>query len=340
MDQRLLTPLSALETSLNALVHSLTSTTTFIGAPKAARDLVAADDTLTDALIELKRHQDNYVEILNLRSEKERLQKRLRQTVLTCRDLRDEIGRIHPSILDDTDDEEDEQPTSVDYETLLAFATRIGKHNVVARQLAEKEAQRSYVEAKKKRYEDQQPTLITITTENDTLKTNGHHIVEQPNRVPNGPPVDTRTPGQTVQTQEAAARIDTIRDIQSQARAYSTAPYPASEYLRLGELGKLQIERENNGEEFVDAAVEAMVRDSELGGQARQGFSVPVSGSVPEPENLSQDDRPTRPRESGEQPTTQHQAVTVPAPAPRREAQPRPQIDLDFPEEEDDEEDG
>jgi hypothetical protein len=55
----------------------------------------------------------------------------------TCGELRNEIRAIHPSVLEDSSEDED-----VDYKTLLSFARRIGKHNIRAAREAEEDLTR------------------------------------------------------------------------------------------------------------------------------------------------------------------------------------------------------
>jgi hypothetical protein len=53
----------------------------------------------------------------------------------TCGELRNEIRTIHPSVLEDSSEDED-----VDYKTLLSFARRISKHNIRAAREAEEDS--------------------------------------------------------------------------------------------------------------------------------------------------------------------------------------------------------
>ncbi|KAK5937052.1 hypothetical protein PMZ80_010592 [Knufia obscura] len=306
MDQKLLAPLNALEASLNSLVQSLTTTNTFTAAPKAARDIVVADDDLTEALVELKKHQDNYNEILRLRAEKDALQQKLKDTVFEAWKLRTALGDIHPSILDDSEEEEEEAKkyNSVDYETLLSFASRIGKHNAIASQEAEKEAERRYIEARRKRDEEKDKSQPA---------TNGSHAEDAS--------AEARpTTSQSMHTQEVQARMQVIREARDLQRSFKTAPFPSGEDLRKGELGRLQLLREQHGEPTVDAAVEKMVRESEM--KRPEDKQEPKPRPVPEP----------APEGSRPETTGQPSQPRPPPPPPK----PRKKIDLDFPEADDD----
>ena len=145
-------PFEAFTTHLDALINSLIHTNTFAAAPTAASSLVAADDALTSTLTNFKQHQQNYARILHLRVEAGRLEEELKNIVRKAASLWENIGPIHPSILDDdaeTSDEEEHEcdpvgqgiGRDVDYHTLLNLATRIGKHNSLAAREAEQEAE-------------------------------------------------------------------------------------------------------------------------------------------------------------------------------------------------------
>jgi len=309
MDQRLLAPLNALEASLNSLVQALTTTNTFAAGPQAARDIVAADDDLDEALISLKRHQDNYNEIVRLRAEKDALNQKLKDTVFEAWRLRNELGNIHPSILEDSDEEEEnaKKYNSVDCQTLLSFASRIGKHHGTASQEAEKEAERRYLEARKKREEEKASSQPVM---------NGSHTA--------APASDEPRPStsQSAHTQEVQARLQVLTEARNLQRSFRTAPFPSGEDLRKGELGRLQLLREQYGEESVDAAVEKMVRESEM--KKPMSEEEPTSVPVPEPQE----------RVVPEPAAQQAQQARPPPPPPP--PKPRKKIDLDFPEADDD----
>lgn len=314
MDQRLLAPLNALEASLNSLVQSLTTTNTFTAGPKAARDIVAADDDLTEALIVLKKHQDNYNEILRLRAEKDALNQKLKDTVFEAWRLRKELANIHPSILEASDEEEENEKkyNPVDYQTLLSFASRIGKHNAIASQAAEKESERRYLEAKRKRDEEKAKSQPAM---------NGSHAEDA------GPPgsgENRPTTAQSMHTQEVQSRMMVLRDASNLQRSFRTAPFPSGDDLRRGELGRLQLLREQYGEETVDAEVERMVRETEM--EKPEPKADPKPEPTPEPAQTGRVTSDAIPREA------QHPRPPLPPPKPQKK------IDLDFPEADDDDE--
>lgn len=291
MDSEILTPLNSLENSLNALLSSLTTTNTFSNAPTAAHDLLSADDALTTALDRLKGHQQNYRRILQLRSEAEYLQNQIKDIVRTCMDLRTELGDIHPSILDD-DQEEDAGTVSkeVDYNTLLAFAARIGKHNAAAAREAELESNRRRLESSKAK-----------AVQSNGVTTN-----------------DGESTGNT--TEESQAALAAINESLAFQRANVGMAFPPPDRLRMGVLGQLQLLREQQGEEAVDAEIERLVKSSES--------YIETEPQVDEPKNdLMEGVSKTEQRPSGR---PAQAARHVPAPA---KAKP---VSLDFDDESDD----
>ena len=240
MDKVVLTSLDALEASLNALLTSLTTTPTFSTAPAASNALLTADDALTTSLTTLKQHQQNYARILHLRAEATRLEDQIKSIVRTCGELRTEIGGIHPSILDDSSEDEDQegQQQDVDYRTLLSFARRIGKHNTQAAREAEEESIRRSQKAKERTAAASRPatngTVMLSATENPS---------ELGNIIPDN---------------ERAWLNETV----IATRAAQGMAFPAAERLKLGMLGRLQYAREQGGEEAVEREIERLMGGS------------------------------------------------------------------------------
>jgi len=315
MDQRLLAPLNALEASLNNLVQSLTTTNTFTAGPQAARDIVAADDDLTEALIVLKKHQDSYNDIIRLRAEKDALNQKLKDTVFEAWRLRQELGNIHPSILDDSDEEEENSKkyNPVDYQTLLDFASRIGKHHAIASQEAEKESERLYLEAKRRR---------DVEKERPQPAMNGSHA--ETTAAPGSAELRPTT-SQSMHTQEVQARVQHLTETRNLQRSFRTAPFPSGDDLRKGELGKLQLLKEQYGEETVDAEVEKLVRETEMKkpGSQQELFLEQTPPPPSPPQERVPIERPQPPQQAR------------PAPPPPK---PRKKIDLDLPEDDEDDE--
>src|SRR5271156_3464236 len=78
----------------------------------------------------------------------------------TCGELRNEIRAIHPSVLEDSSEDEDGEGRheDVDYKTLLSFARRIGKHNIRTAREAEEDSIRRRRDAKKRAAPASRPT--------------------------------------------------------------------------------------------------------------------------------------------------------------------------------------
>src|SRR5277367_4074956 len=137
----------------------------------------------------------------------------------TCGELRNEIRAIHPSVLEDSSEDEDGEGRheDVDYKTLLSFARRIGKHNIRAAREAEEDSIRRRQDAEER-------------------TTNG-----------NLPPVAmeiTSEAGNIIPDNERAW----VNETAAAARAAQGMAFPARERLRLGMLGQLQYAREQGGE--------------------------------------------------------------------------------------------
>jgi hypothetical protein len=237
MDKVVLTSLDALEASLNALLTSLTTTPTFSTAPAASNALLTADDSLTTSLTTLKQHQQNYARILHLRTEATRLEDQIKDIVRTCGELRTEIGGIHPSILDDSseDDNQEGQQQDVDYATLLSFARRIGKHNIQAAREAEEESTRRSQKAKEG---------IATASRPATNGTAAISATENPSEL-----------GNIIPDNERAWLNETV----IATRAAQGMAFPAAERLKLGMLGRLQYAREQGGEEAVEQELERLM---------------------------------------------------------------------------------
>ncbi|RVX73295.1 hypothetical protein B0A52_02937 [Exophiala mesophila] len=222
MESRILDPLNTLETQITSLIQTLSTTNTWTSAPIQTQALLSTDDDLGTAITLLQRHQHNYARILHLREESLALEEGLKSTIRQCISLREEVGRIHPSILDDDDadddDEEDEEKgqydstnSSVDYHTLLSFAARVGKHNASAAREAESESTRLKIAAK--------------STSPPTGTANGVS--------------ETQT-----RTEETDAELQRIKNNIAFRHAQMGMAFPDASSLRVGELGKLQLFRE------------------------------------------------------------------------------------------------
>lgn len=277
MSSLALAPLDALSTHLDTLVTSLVHTNTFAAAPAAANSLVAADDDLTSALTALKRHQQNYTRILHLREETLRLEDELKNVIRKAVSLREDVGRIHPSILDDEDEDSSEEGDGqevkdVDYQTLLNFAARIGKHNSLAAREAEREWEKRKIDALKK-------NAGSPTAASNIASALAKASAPAPPRT-TADATDTNGASNTDAEQQPEKDALELQALDLEAslaatRAQQGLGYPDGMLLRMGELGRLQKIREDAmdaarekgdttvGDEAVEKEIERLVRESE-----------------------------------------------------------------------------
>lgn len=326
METQVLQPLSAFETQLNSLVTSLTQTNTYATAPQITQNLLDADDALTTSLNLLHRHQQNYARILNLRAEVASLQEQLKSTIRQCVALRDEVGQIHPSILsvdlDDGSEEEEEEDAKVaeiDYQTLLTFAARIGKHNAEAAREAEAESRRVKMSARSN------ATAIN----GGQINTSGTAELENA-------------------TEETNAEIERINNTIAITRAQMGMAFPDAAALRVGELGKLQLFRErqiqpNAGDSdavdrALDKEIERLVRETEdvaersLEKEEPDDMETSIGLSPEATRQITARDAPASHPQPGQAARRASQSK------PSQQTAPRRKLDLDFPssDEEDD----
>jgi Vitamin-D-receptor interacting Mediator subunit 4 len=335
MEAQVHDPLNHLESSLNQLITSLTTSPTYSAALSTTQSLLTADDSLTSALQTLHTHQKNYARILQLRADASRLEDSIKSTIRTCVDLRSEIGSIHPSILSRSEDDSDDSGVEieegrdagkgdVDYHTLLSFASKIGKHNTAAAKEAEQESVRRLTKARK------EGAKTTTTANAEEPKTNGNTPAQptasSPNAATNGGPAsqDLIPPGERDWLDAEAAM----------ARARSGMAFPAAENLRKGMLGRLQWVREQQGgEDAVEREVERMIAEAEGRPVTRQEGAVEPAGENAPPV--------TNPIERRRQGQGQGQGPTLPS-RPSQAARPAEKkksvvaLDLDLWNEDDD----
>lgn len=249
-------PLDALTTHLDTLINSLVHTNTFAAAPDAASSLVAADDALTSALSTLKQHQQNYARILRLREEAQQLEDDLKTIIRNAVRLREDVGRIHPSILDDDAETSDGEDTEdipldpgkrrdVDYTTLLNFAARIGKHNSLAAREAEQEAERRKIEAIKKKEKMASSPTAPVNMANTLPNATNDNADQQPKQ------------------DELELQAIGLEESLAAERAKQGLGFPEGMLLRMGELGRLQKIRE-------DAVASGSAEETDM--RIRSGF--------------------------------------------------------------------
>lgn len=241
---QVLAPLTTLSTALDTLQQTLQSSTTFSAISSVTNTLLTADDNLSDALDLLQRHQNNHARILALRAQVGSLEEQIRDTIRRARTIRKDIIDIHPSIDTDEDDSDAEQP-DVDYQQLLNFAARIGKHNAVAKIEAEQQGERLKLDAVRARKKSEQLQAAQAIE-------NGGPSLQQQNPTEIADKIAR-------EAAELSARSDAWHSM-------SRLPFPAPDMLRMGELGRLQLARESDPgdpEGAVDREAEKLVRETE-----------------------------------------------------------------------------
>lgn len=268
-----LAPLTTLSTALDTIQQTLQTSTTYSALSATTDTLLIADDSLTSALELLQRQQDNLARILALQSQVLFLENQLKDTIRRARTLRKEITDIHPSIDNDDDDDGDADQPEVDYQSLLHFAARIGKHNAVAKLEAEQQGEQLKLEAIKARKKSEQLQAAAAATATTTAG-------EAQN---NGVPTSTPSQQQLSQHQDPTSIADKIDreaaelSLRShQWHSMSRLPFPAPALLRKGDLGTLQVARESDPgdpEGAADREAEKLVRMSEEGIAPDEGMA-------------------------------------------------------------------
>lgn len=228
--------LTDVESKLNALLTSLTTSPTAAGAPAAAVALLEADDALTSAIETLRQHQENHAKILRLREEAQQLEDRVKGIV---RDIAGFDKEIRTACGDDGDSDSESDSDSdddlrdkdaiprgikgIDYKLLLDFARRISKYN--------HEAAADAATGVVKRQE------LPATDKDVTMSgTNG-----EPNE--NGAePVASVTKNATQWLDESA----------NVTREVYMLPYPMEERIRMGLMGQVQLAAGDNPEQEVE----------------------------------------------------------------------------------------
>ncbi|KAL5000014.1 vitamin-D-receptor interacting mediator subunit 4-domain-containing protein [Aspergillus recurvatus] len=268
MNAEFQTALSTFESRLNSLVTSLTTSPTAAGGPKAAQELLNADDTLSSTIDTLKQHQNNYARILQLRAEAQSLEDRVKDIVRLVVHYEKEIREICGD--DDSESESDYDsdeldhdmdaprttPTStsrkrneVDYKLLLDFARRISKYN------HEAAADAAAGMTKGNRAIPGQDTGMTGTNMNGNQE---------------GSPAE---PVAAV-TKEATSWLDESANM---TRQVYMLPYPMEDRIRMGLMGQIQLAAAEGRPGFdPDQEVERLIREAEGVGVADAVAPPPV----------------------------------------------------------------
>lgn len=266
MNAEVQSALSTFESRLNSLVTTLTTSPTASGAPAAAVNLLAADDTLTSTIDTLKQHQANYARILQLRAEAQSLEERVKDIVRLVvryeKDIREVCGDDgSDSDSDDSDSDEDmdgedkPEPVShkrneIDYKLLLDFARRISKYNNEA-------AADAAAGMTKKGH-----AITSQDTEMGGITANGAQDGSS-----DAEPVAAVTKDATSWLDESA----------NMTRQVYMLPYPMEDRIRMGLMGQIQLAAAEGRPGFdTDNEVERLIREAEGEGVADAVAPAPV----------------------------------------------------------------
>lgn len=250
--------LTDVESKLNALLTTLTHSPAAAGAPAAAIALLEADDNLTSTIETLRRHQENYAKILNLRNEAEQLEGRVKGIVSDLERFDKEIRTsCHEGESDsDSDSDEDHYNESsrplprkeIDYRLLLDFARRISKYNhEAAADAANGAAEKG--QATRQQLPDKDVEMSGM---------NGDSTAEE-----------GKEPVASV-TKNATQWLDDSANV---TREVYMMPYPMEDRIRMGLMGQVQLAAGQDPEK----EVERLIREAEGLGVTEAPAPVPTT---------------------------------------------------------------
>lgn len=277
MEAEFLTPLTSLESKVNALLTSITTSPTAAGAPSATAALLKSDDNLTSALETLRTHQANYVKILSLRAEAENLEEKIKGIVREIEGAGKEISTAcgDDGVGSDSEDGDEDREMKdamgavrdrggqkprgnkeVDYKLLLDFARRISRYNNQAA------ADAAAGSAARK-----------LQNQNDQQKGDGDVDMTGTTTTVNGQPPPASEKGETgvgvaSLTKDAAMWLD---ETASWTRDAYMIPYPNEDRIRMGLMGQLQIASGDGGPD-PEEEVEKLMQEAK-GGTSQAGHS-------------------------------------------------------------------
>lgn len=300
------TSLSDVETKLNALLITLTTSPAAAGAPAAAVALLEADSMLTTSIDTLRRHQENYAKILRLRAEAEQLEDRVKGIVRDIEEFDKEIRTAcgdddSDSESDEDDDEENETRAKklasrkeIDYRLLLDFARRISKYNNEAA-----------ADAASGAGDKGQGSRPQITDKDTTMAgTNGEPTAEESTE-----PVSSVTKSATQWLDESA----------NVTREVYMLPYPMEERIRMGLMGQVQLAAGTDP----DKEVERLIREAE-------GLGVAEAPAPPPAVDTRQDEAAQAAAHAGSFAGAPPPRPSGHAPATAPKPKPKATLDLDL----------
>lgn len=336
MEAQFLAPLTSLESKVNALLTSITTSPTVAGAPSATTALLKADDSLTSALETLRTHQANYAKIVRLRAEAETLEEKIKGIVREIEGAGKEISTAcsdggAESDSDDSDSDDDDADREmkdameavidrggqkprgkkeVDYKLLLDFARRISRYNNQAAADAS-----AGTPARK------------LQTQDDTKKDDGDVDMTGTTTTVNGQPLPasgtTNEAGTGVGvaslTKDAAMWLD---ETANWTRDAYMIPYPNDDRIRMGLMGQLQIAAGDGGPD-PEREVEKLIQEAE-GGVTETGHSdVQVGPAIDSGEGPNE-------RSGGHLGSRGGETSSVATAGDRGAAKPKAKLDLDL----------
>ncbi|KAJ5758313.1 uncharacterized protein N7511_007007 [Penicillium nucicola] len=221
--------LTDVESRLNALLTSLTTSPTAAGAPAAALALLEADDALTSAIETLRQHQINHAKILRLRNEAQQLEEKVKGIVSdidgfdkAIRTVCADNGDSDSDFDSDSDNEIGGKQTAlrgikeIDYKLILDFARRISKYN--------HEAAADVATGAAGKRQESGPQ--TGDKDVNMSGTNGEQLAE-----------DGAEPVSSV-TKSATQWLDESANV---TREVYMLPYPMEERIRMGLMAQIQL---------------------------------------------------------------------------------------------------
>lgn len=297
--------LSTVESKLNALLTTITTSPAAAGAPAAAVALLDADDALSSAIDTLRQHQENYAKILRLRVEAEQLEDRVKGIVKDIegfdQNIRTACGDDESDGDSDSDSDEEGRSTGrkatmrneIDYRLLLDFARRISKYNLEAAADASGKETR---QGTRPQIPDKDVTMAGTNGEQDT---------------------DGSTEPVASVTKSATQWLDDSANV---TREVWMLPYPMEERIRMGLMGQIQLTAGENPDKEVDR----LIREAE-GGAAE----APVPAPVPE---TRQEEAAKAAVQAGSSAINVlvHAPASAAAPAPKPKPKPKATLDLDL----------
>lgn len=294
--------LTDVESKLNALLTTLTHSPAATGAPTAAIALLDADDTLTSAIETLRQHQENYAKILNLRTEAEQLETRVKGIVSDLERFDKEIRTTCDDEESDSDSEWEDgnkagssKPFSrkeIDYRLLLDFARRISKYNhEAAADAAIGAADKS--QGTRQQLPDKDVEMSGV---------NGESVAEEDKE-----PVSSVTKNATQWLDESA----------NVTREVYMMPYPMEDRIRMGLMGQVQLAAGEDPEK----EVERLIREAEGLGATEAPAPVPTA-------DTRQDEAAKAAVQAGSVASSAPRPPPTAAPAPK--PKPKGLLDLDL----------